>query len=140
MLNFFINVLNVIRIVASIWLVIQVIDILRYLFPRPYLVVGNSMYPTLKEDMIVLGQKVHKKDDLENGAIYIHRVPDDPKRWVIKRLSYHYATGESCFLGDNSEDSRDSRSYGLVNKDLIMSKVIYYKGKQRGERNGKSRR
>lgn len=125
-------------------------------------VLGNSMYPTLKHGQIVLAKKVSK---FEKGDIVVFR--NDFEEIVIKRIlfmpeEYYYFIldskpyvteliydnsyrsilkfyeeyGESHILehkipkneyyvvGDNHNNSDDSRRFGPIYKEQLMYKVI----------------
>jgi len=98
-----------------------------------YLVVGDSMLPTLKNGQIVLCKKVSRRDYLVNGQIYVYHEPTNSRAWVVKRLSYQYcAKGKYYFIGDNTFNSRDSRNYGLVDRKFIIARVIYFKETKKG--------
>ena len=124
--------LPAILIILVVFIIAEVLfPLFRYLVPRFYLVVGDSMYPTMSEGDVVMGFKPCPTKLLENGRIYGYRLPYDEKKWVIKRLMYQ--TGDKCFfLGDNSGDSIDSKDYGLVDRSKIMFEVYWHKDMQRG--------
>jgi signal peptidase I len=69
---------------------------------------GNSMYPTLHDDDVVLINRFYHS--LNEGRIYIFKSPDN--YIVIKRLKHIRYTSTSkvwCwFEGDNAENSTDS--------------------------------
>ena len=98
----------------------------RYLVPRFYLVVGDSMYPTLSEGDVVMGFRPHPSEPLMDGEIYGYRLPSDEKKWVVKRL-VHHRDGKCFFQGDNPCNSVDSRDYGLVDRSEVMFKVYWHK-------------
>ena len=102
----------------------------KYIVPRFYLVVGDSMHPTLSEGDVVMGFKPHPNKPLENGRIYGYRLPMDEKKWVIKRLIYH-VDGKCHFQGDNFKNSIDSKDYGLVDRNEIMFKVVWHRDMHR---------
>jgi len=104
--------------------------LIRYTVPRFYLVCGPSMSPSLVDGQVVVGFKVHPNEPLTNGAIYGYIAPRNKNMWVIKRLAYQEKNG-CYFLGDNSQESTDSRDYGLVRRDQIMFEVYWYKGMPR---------
>ena len=119
--------LPAILIIVVVFIIAEVLfPFFRYIVPRFYLVMGDSMYPTLAEGDVVMGLKPRPTQLLENGGIYGYQLPLDEKKWVIKRLIYQ--TGDKCFfLGDNSNNSIDSRDYGLVDRSKIMFEVVWYK-------------
>ena len=144
---------------------IGLISLIILLF-NPYklvVVVGESMYPTLKNGNIVLAKKTK---DLRKGDIVVAR--NDQQEIIIKRIaympqeyyyyllnradedyrflivdnSYHNVAlffdeygdkkiqqlqvpiGQYYLLGDNLDNSEDSRRFGSVEKQNILYKVI----------------
>lgn len=89
-----------------------------YLFPL-VLVDGISMFPTYKDKEIVLSSRFYK---IKQGDVYVYKTPTNEV--VIKRLS-HSRGNKLFFLGDNRENSLDSRYYGTVPESYIISKVIF---------------
>lgn len=94
--------------------------ILAYLFPIVK-VCGNSMYPTFSEGDIIITSRIYKKPEL--GSVYIYESPYEKGRFVIKRLHCISRAG-FYFLGDNPDDSYDSRHYGAVRGSNIKCKYI----------------
>jgi len=106
--------------------------LLKYIAPRLYLVCGHSMLYTLEEDQVVMGFKLMPGEPLKDGRIYGYILPGDDKYWVIKRLAYHEE--DRCFfIGDNADNSVDSRDYGLVDRNRIKFVVYWYYGMTREE-------
>ena len=111
---------------------------LRYLIgqiPRPYLICGVSMSPTLIDGQVVLSRHLRKKEVLEINGIYIYKPPDEPKKMVVKRLVgfLNESKLNYFFQGDNLKNSYDSRYYGFVSRDRVLMKVVWYRGKERGK-------
>ena len=100
----------------------------RYIVPRFYLVCVSSMEDTLEDMQVVMGFKIYPDEPLNISNIYGYKVPGRKKIWLIKRLAHHEG-GLCCFLGDNSDDSWDSRHHGLIDRKSIMFEVYWYKGK-----------
>ena len=95
-------------------------------FPK-VIVVGDSMFPTLKDGNRLRARRVLPFTKLSEGSIYIFHPPvengEREGKIVIKRLIY--LEGKSCyFLGDNSEVSYDSRAYGMVDRKRVIGKII----------------
>ena len=135
------------------------------LYFNPYkiiMVVGNSMYPTLKSHQLVLAKKV---DKIERGDIVV--ALNDSRETIIKRVAYlpeeYYQVilepgfsepkmvqdlnqselifflvdsicmvvdckipkGHYFLLGDNKNNSDDSRRFGTIEKKDIIYKVVY---------------
>ena len=135
------------------------------LYFNPYkiiMVVGSSMYPTLKSHQLVLAKKI---DKIERGDIVV--ALHDSREINIKRVAYlpgecyqvvlepgfsepkmiqdltgselifflvdnrcmiidcKIPKGHYFLLGDNKNNSDDSRRFGTIEKKDIIYKVIY---------------
>jgi signal peptidase I len=135
------------------------------LYFNPYkiiMVVGSSMYPTLKSHQLVLAKKI---DKIERGDIVV--ALNDSREIIIKRVAYlpgecyqvvlepgfsepkmiqdltgselifflvdnrcmiidcKIPKGHYFLLGDNKNNSDDSRRFGTIEKKDIIYKVIY---------------
>ncbi len=114
-------------------------------------VVGNSMEPTLSDGQIVFVAKAYYENNTlakgDIGAVYfklsdtsaVKRVValpsekiDENEKYLqgtllLKQLKYYNYTvpfGTVVILGDNSENSLDSRNYGVVPLKLLEGKVV----------------
>ena len=85
-----------------------------------YICEGKSMNPTLKDGEVVL---VDREAKIEVGDIVVARHPVEQGE-VVKRVSRITDRGHYFLVGDNLEDSIDSRHYGAVTRDYIKGKVI----------------
>ena len=83
------------------------------------------MFPTLTDGEFYLGRRVFRKTKCKIGKIYVYRPPyeDHTEKFVIKRL-VDIKDGKYFFLGDNSDDSYDSRYYGYVPCDNVVAQLI----------------
>jgi len=81
-------------------------------------VVGNSMLPTLVPNQIVI---VIRPRQIQVGDVVIVLHNNLEK---IKRVAKKEA-GKVYILGDNSSESTDSRTFGWLNEDTIVGKVIW---------------
>lgn len=86
-----------------------------------YIVEGNSMLPILKDGDEVL---VDKNAAIEVGDIVVARHPLEQITQVMKRVERINEHGHYFLVGDNAEESTDSRHYGAVTKDYIKGKVV----------------
>ena len=92
-------------------------------------VVGNSMKPTLFDGDILVAIRVFSVRTLKEGNIIVAKPTDCDDRLVIKRISammklrYSYV----YVLGDNPEESYDSRDYGWLSEKRIVAKVLWKK-------------
>ena len=92
-------------------------------------VVGDSMYPTLKEGQYLLGCRLFNKKKCKINGIYVVHLRDDEGEpyFIIKRLYMTYDKDhkvEYDFRGDNAEVSADSRQYGNFKPSQGEAKII----------------
>ena len=103
-----------------------------YLFPFIE-VVGDSMHPTYKNGEIIVGCRLFRKSKIKVGDVIVYYSPtDSEKRRVIKRVEFTAKDKRKRLLyclGDNSEESYDSRHYGYFNANLVICKIINQRGK-----------
>ena len=92
------------------------------------------MLPTYKDGDVLLTTRLFNRNKLKIGQVYVYkRVNEDDgqEHLVVKRLtdviSYPLLGLENqCYFeGDNPEESYDSRQYGFINAEQIVSKVIW---------------
>lgn len=88
---------------------------------RKYVCEGNSMHPTLKNGEVVLVEKAAK---IEVGDIVVARHPLEQTSEVLKRVERINEHGHYFLVGDNLEDSNDSRHFGAVTREYIKGKVV----------------
>jgi len=86
-----------------------------------YICEGKSMSPTLKDGEEVL---VDREAKIEVGDIVIARHPIEQTSEVVKRVERINERGHYFLVGDNPEDSNDSRHFGAVTKEYIKGKVV----------------
>ena len=103
-----------------------------FLFPIVQ-VCGYSMFPTMLDGEFHLGMRVFRKKKCKLGDIYVYKPPyeDKEERFVIKRLSGikkdMRGRVKYYFLGDNSDDSYDSRYYGYVDCRNVVAHIVLRK-------------
>ena len=82
------------------------------------------MLPTLKDGDVVL---VNTREYLRRGPcpseIVLLESPKNKKLLIVKRISHINENGSLFLLGDNPDESTDSRSFGPVKFELIKGKV-----------------
>lgn len=84
---------------------------------------GRSMSPTLHDGDLVLIDK--KPKGYSMGDICVLVPPDEANKIVIKRITKVKPMDKLYwFLGDNRNNSHDSRDYGWVNVENIEGRVI----------------
>jgi nickel-type superoxide dismutase maturation protease len=86
-----------------------------------YICEGPSMNPTLKDGEVVL---VDREADIEVGDIVVAKHPIEQISEVVKRVSRINERGHYFLIGDNPDDSTDSRHYGAVTREYIKGKVV----------------
>ena len=86
-----------------------------------YVCEGTSMNPTLKDGEVVL---VDRAAEIEPGDIVVARHPIEQTSEIVKRVERINEHGHYFLIGDNLEDSNDSRHFGAVTKEYIKGKVV----------------
>lgn len=85
------------------------------------------MYPTFEDGAKLRCSRLYSSN-LKIDGIYVYTREEDGEEYlVVKRLKHICIAdnGVNCyFLGDNLDDSLDSRHYGWVHIDRIVAKVI----------------
>ena len=79
------------------------------------------MNPTLKDGEIVL---VDRDAKIDVGDIVVAKHPMEQNSEVVKRVARINDRGHYFLIGDNSDDSTDSRHYGAVTREYIKGKVV----------------
>ena len=79
------------------------------------------MNPTLKDGEVVL---VDRDAEIEVGDIVVARHPIEQNSELIKRVERINEQGNYFLVGDNLENSNDSRHFGAVTREYITGKVV----------------
>lgn len=116
-------------IILTVIAVFILLVLLTHLFPIVE-VVGESMHPTYKNGEFILSFSFFRKKKIKIGDVLVFKAPYEmgEVRILIKRVMGVRYEGEKLtalyLVGDNRDHSFDSRNYGYVDIDLVISKVI----------------
>jgi len=88
---------------------------------QAFRVEGDSMLPGLRNGDVVL---VDPRSAIGPGDIVVALHPFKKGTKVVKRVSQTGDDGRSSLLGDNPDESSDSRSFGTVGHDGILGKAV----------------
>lgn len=86
-----------------------------------YIVEGNSMFPTMRDGEEVL---VDRNAEVKVGDIVVAKHPIEQTTELVKRIERINERGHYFLVGDNRDDSNDSRHFGAVSIEYIKGKVI----------------
>ena len=86
-----------------------------------YICEGKSMNPTLKDGEVVLVDRAAK---IAVGDIVVAKNPSEPVGEIVKRIEQINERGHYFLIGDNPQDSNDSRHFGAVTREYIKGKVV----------------
>ena len=86
-----------------------------------YICEGTSMNPTLRDGEVVL---VDRDAEINVGDIVVAKQPVEQITEVVKRVARINERGHYFLVGDNPDDSTDSRHYGAVTREYIKGKVV----------------
>lgn len=117
--------MDTVLIIVSITFVLA---ILGFIFPL-VTIHGNSMYPTYVNGQKLRARRITSYEKLQIGAVYVFYSPVEEDKILIKRLTAlsgtNYSRNVLCyFLGDNTDDSFDSRDFGYVSRKKIIAKIL----------------
>jgi len=89
------------------------------------------MLPRLKDGELYIGYRYTFTPKVTVGKIYIFKPPyfKTERRYVIKRAAL-CNNRKVYFLGDNPEESYDSRDYGLIEAKNIVGKLLVKVGEK----------
>ena len=90
-------------------------------YRHKYICEGNSMNPTLKNGEVVL---VDREAEIAIGDIVVAKHPIEQISEIIKRVGRINERGHYFLVGDNLDDSNDSRNFGAVTREYIKGKVV----------------
>ena len=89
-----------------------------------FCVTGFSMFPILKPgDEVLVDTKAYHHCAPEIGDMVVAEHPHRQELKIIKWVAFVDEKGDCFLVGENKEESTDSRSFGLVNRKRIIGKV-----------------
>ncbi len=88
---------------------------------RGFMVEGNSMLPTLKSGDAVL---INPRSKFETGDIVLAKHPFKQSVKILKRIGEISQDGKFFLIGDNKDESSDSRSFSAIPKSEILGKAV----------------
>lgn len=88
---------------------------------RKYICEGESMYPTLSDCEVVL---VDRNAHISVGDIVVAKHPIEQDTELVKRVESINKDGNYFLVGDNLENSNDSRHFGAIARDYIKGKAV----------------
>jgi nickel-type superoxide dismutase maturation protease len=83
---------------------------------------GDSMLPTLKPGDRVL---IDERSSLSVGDIAVVRHPFKTSVKIVKRVESIQKDGSVSLIGDNPEESSDSRGFGSIKREDIIGQVVF---------------
>lgn len=83
----------------------------------------NSMLPTLRPGDDILVVPINRSTHLMTRDIIVCLHPLTANLRLVKRVSEIFFDGSCYVLSDNSSEGSDSRSFGVVGRELIIGKV-----------------
>lgn len=79
------------------------------------------MNPILRDGEIVL---VDRNAEIKIGDIVVAKHPIEQTSEIVKRVARINERGHYFLVGDNLEDSNDSREFGAVTREYIKGKIV----------------
>ena len=121
-----------------IWLLPVLVGFLVFVLFQTVFLLGyvpsESMEPTLREGSMILGTRIYR--ELNNGDIvvfehneelFVKRIAAGPGEEInVEGKTYHVPPNAYLVLGDNSDNSYDSRywEYPYISEESIIAKII----------------
>ncbi len=93
---------------------------------RRYRIRGGSMRPTLSPgDQILVDPLAYTQTGPKEGDIVVTRHLYRTDVWMVKRVVGVLEDGRFFLVGDNPDESTDSRFFGTVPRSLILGRVVF---------------
>jgi len=105
--------------------------LLAFLGGRRVIVVGESMLPTLRQgERVLFDRLAYLREEPRVGEVVLAQHPARPGLRMIKRVAAQegLAPAEFWLLGDNADESTDSRLLGPFRREDILARawVVYW--------------
>ena len=85
---------------------------------------GSSMEPTfLDSDEVLVDCRAFARRSPKIGEVVLMRHPFKGNVTMVKRIARRVGENRYFVMGDNADESTDSRSFGPVTADLLMGPV-----------------
>jgi len=88
---------------------------------KGFIVEGNSMLPTLKDGDALL---IAPNAQMNAGDIVLANHPFKKNSKILKRIGEITNDRRFFLIGDNKEESTDSRSFGAIQAKDILGKAV----------------
>jgi nickel-type superoxide dismutase maturation protease len=88
---------------------------------QAFRVEGDSMKPTLNNDDVVL---IEKTSTVAVGDVVLAQHPYKQSVRMLKRVEKIDENGRFTLVGDNPQESTDSRTFGTVSIEYIYGKAV----------------
>lgn len=122
-----------------IWFIPIIVGVVIFILFRTVFLIGyvpsESMEPTLRENSLILGLRIHGELEIgdivvfkRDGSFLVKRIAAcSGEQIVIDGKTYSVPEGSYFMLGDNSENSYDSRYWEepYISEDKIVAKIIF---------------
>lgn len=93
-------------------------------FRQRFCVIGFSMFPILKPgEEVLVDTKAYRHSLPEMGDMVVAEHPHRQDLRIIKWVAFVDEKGNCFLLGENREQSSDSRSFGFVSSQKIIGRV-----------------
>ena len=84
------------------------------------------MEPTFKDgDRVVINRLAYLFTQPKVGDIVAVQYPNQRDKILLKKIERHTPNNTYFVVGENKSDSEDSRSFGKINKSLIIGKFWF---------------
>lgn len=108
------------KILLIFWLIV----FFRWAFPLG-VTVGNSMYPTHKDGDILVFTRLFFVVKPSKVYLFTRKLDNGETRHIIKRVSRIKDGCQYYVLGDNPDESLDSRYYGYLSNRNLVGKYLF---------------